>query len=284
MTDKIIDTLFETQAIKMAPADHPFWYTSGMLGPFYCNTHFLLKSEQDAGDMLKIIEDAIAEDKLTAPAKIFEALKKYYDMGGTFKMTMDCIAEEAENYDFDLISGGERRDYFFSMIPAFLLGKPHLTIYKDMSSVYSVDLKREAVIPSSEMLKGKKVLHICDLINTASSYERAWVPAIRALGADITDTLAAVDRCQGGAEVLQGLGVKLKTLTKIDAEFFEDIYRNGKIDLEQKDFVLKYLSSPSEYMTHFLDNHPAFIAGELAKGGKAAERAKLAIEKGYAKP
>lgn len=281
MTDKIIDALFETEAVRMAPADHPFWYTSGMLGPFYCNTHFLLKSEKDAGDMLKLIEAAIAEDKLTAPKKIFEALKKFYDMNGTFKMTMDRLAEEAKNYEFDFISGGERRDYFFSMIPAYLLGKPHLTIYKDMSSLYSEAIDGDSVKPSEALLKGKKALHICDLINTASSYERAWVPAIRALGADITDTLAVVDRCQGGAEVLEGLGVKLKTLTKINAEFFEDIYNNGIIDEAQKDFVLKYLSSPSEYMKHFLDTHPGFIDGELAKGGKAAERAKLAIEKGY---
>ncbi|MBR1905740.1 MAG: orotate phosphoribosyltransferase [Clostridiales bacterium] len=282
MNDKIIDALFETQAIKMAPADNPFWYTSGMLGPFYCNTHFLLKDEQSAADMLKLIEAAIAEDKLTAPKKIFEALKKYYDLGGTFKMTMDRLAEEAKNYDFDFISGGERRDYFFSMIPAYILGKPHLTIYKDMSSAYSEDLEGDAVVPAKDMLQGKKALHICDLINTASSYERAWVPAIRDLGADITDTLAVVDRCQGGAEVLEGLGVKLKTLTKINAEFFEDIYNNGMIDLAQKDFVLKYLESPSEYMAHYLKTHPDFIAGELAKGGKAADRAKLAIEKGYA--
>jgi orotate phosphoribosyltransferase len=280
MEDKIIDALFETEAIRMAPADNPFWYTSGMLGPFYCNTHFLLKSEKDAGDMLKVIEASIAEDKLTAPKKIFEELKKFYDMNGTFKMTMDRLAEEAKNYEFDFISGGERRDYFFSMIPAYLLGKPHLTIYKDMSSAYSEKIDGDAVAPADQ-LKGKKALHICDLINTASSYERAWLPAIRNLGADITDTLAVVDRCQGGAEVLEGLGVKLKTLTKINAEFFEDIYKNGKIDEAQKDFVLKYLASPSGYMAHFLSTHPGFIDSELAKGGKAAERATLAIEKGY---
>ena len=280
MEDKIIDALFETEAIRMAPADNPFWYTSGMLGPFYCNTHFLLKSEKDAGDMLKVIEAAIAENKLTAPKKIFEELKKFYDMNGTFKMTMDRLSEEAKNYEFDFISGGERRDYFFSMIPAYLLGKPHLTIYKDMSSAYSEKIDGDAVAPADQ-LKGKKALHICDLINTASSYERSWVPAIRNLGADITDTLAVVDRCQGGAEVLEGLGVKLKTLTKINADFFEDIYKNGKIDEAQKDFVLKYLASPSGYMAHFLSTHPGFIDSELAKGGKAAERATLAIEKGY---
>lgn len=281
MNDKIIDALFETEAIRMAPADHPFWYTSGMLGPFYCNTHFLLKDEKSAGDMLKVIENAIADNKLTAPSVIFAELKKYYDMGGTFKMNMDRLTEEASKLDFDFISGGERRDYFFSMIPAYLLGKPHLTIYKDMSSAYSEKLDGEAITPGEELLKGKKALHICDLINTASSYERAWVPAIRGLGADITDTLAVVDRCQGGAEVLEGLGVKLQTLTKINAEFFEDIYKNGIIDEAQKDFVLKYLSSPSDYMAHFLKTHPDFIDGELAKGGKSAERATLAIEKGY---
>lgn len=281
MQDKIIDALFETDAIRMAPADQPFWYTSGMLGPFFCNTHFLLKDEQSAGDVLKVIEMAIAENKLSAPKTIFAELKKYYDLGGTFKMTMDRLAEEASKLEFDIISGGERRDYFFSMIPAFILNKPHLTIYKDMSSAYSESIDGEAVKPDEDLLKGKKILHICDLINTASSYERAWVPAIRNLGAEITDTLAVVDRCQGGGAVLEGLGVKLQTLTKIDAAFFEDIYTNGIIDLAQKDFVLKYLASPMDYMEHFLKTHPDFIDNELAKGGKAAERATLAIEKGY---
>lgn len=39
--------------------------------------------------------------------------------------------------EIDYISGGERRDWFFSNIIAYLLGKPHISIYKDLSTVVS---------------------------------------------------------------------------------------------------------------------------------------------------
>ena len=40
-----------------------------------------------------------------------------------------------ENVDY--ISGGERRDWYFSNIMAYLLNKPHVTIYKDLTTVES---------------------------------------------------------------------------------------------------------------------------------------------------
>jgi len=62
MSNQVIDALFKTNAIRVAPQDTPFWYTSGTLGPFYINTHFLIKDEQTASDFLKRIETYIAED------------------------------------------------------------------------------------------------------------------------------------------------------------------------------------------------------------------------------
>ena len=129
MTDKIVQALFDTKAIRVAPAETPFWYTSGRLGPFFINTHFLLENEAAAGEVLKRIESSISKDKLEAPSEIFDMLLAYYNKGGTFKMTMDLLAGMASKLEFDYISGGERRDFFFSMLPAYLLGKPHLTIY-----------------------------------------------------------------------------------------------------------------------------------------------------------
>ncbi len=38
--EKLIEGLFETDAIKVCPAGKPFWYTSGKIGPYYVNTHF----------------------------------------------------------------------------------------------------------------------------------------------------------------------------------------------------------------------------------------------------
>ena len=66
MADKIAEALFETKAIKVVPSDTPFWYTSGRLGPFFINTHFLLENEAAAGEVLKRIEAAIKDDRKTA--------------------------------------------------------------------------------------------------------------------------------------------------------------------------------------------------------------------------
>lgn len=281
MEDKIIEALFDTKAIRVAPENQPFWYTSGRLGPFFINTHFLLENEAAAGEVLKRIEDAIAADRLTAPEEIFDMMLAYYNKGGTFKMVSDKLAQEASKLDFDYISGGERRDYFFSMMPAYLLGKPHLTIFKDMTSVYSENIEGPAVDSKDIDLKGKKALHIADLITEASSYERAWIPVIRGLGSEITDTVAVVDRHQNGRDVLKGLGVELHALTGIEQKLFDEAEANGIINEAQKAMILHFLESPSDYMTAFIKANPDFIAGEIAKGGKNKERAELAIEKGY---
>ena len=281
MADKIIEALFETKAVRVAPENQPFWYTSGRLGPFFINTHFLLKNEAAAGEVLKRIEKAIADNKLTAPEEIFDMMLAYYNKGGTFKMVSDKLAEEASKLDFDYISGGERRDYFFSMMPAYLLKKPHLTIYKDMTSVYSESIDGPAVDVKDIDLKGKKALHIADLITEASSYERAWIPVIRGLGSDITDTVAVVDRHQNGREVLKGLGVELHALTGINEDLFDEAKANGVINDAQKDMIMHFLENPADYMTAFLKANPGFIDAEIAKGGKNKERAELAIEKGF---
>ena len=281
MADKIIEALFETKAVRVAPENQPFWYTSGRLGPFFINTHFLLENEAAAGEVLKRIEKAIADNKLTAPEEIFDMMLAYYNKGGTFKMVSDKLAEEASKLDFDYISGGERRDYFFSMMPAYLLKKPHLTIYKDMTSVYSESIDGPAVDVKDIDLKGKKALHIADLITEASSYERAWIPVVRGLGSDITDTVAVVDRHQNGREVLKGLGVELHALTGINEELFDEAKANGVINDTQKDMIMHFLENPADYMTAFLKANPGFIDAEIAKGGKNKERAELAIEKGF---
>ena len=164
MSNIITEDLFKTNAVRVAPADTPFWYTSGKLGPFYINTHFLVKDEEEAVRMLKVIEDAASEDKLTAPGKIFSEFMKLYNSSVTFKRVTDALVDAAAKYDFDIISGGERRDFFFSMLPAHILGKPHITIYKDLTAVWTDPEFNNAKILNDNSLSGKKVLHIADLI------------------------------------------------------------------------------------------------------------------------
>ncbi len=283
MSNKINEDLFKTNAVRVAPEQTPFWYTSGRLGPFYINTHFIVKDEENAVRLLKNIEEYIAEDKLTAPKKIFDDMLAMYETSDTFRNCIDELVNTAKEFKFDYISGGERRDFFFSMLPAYILKVPHLTIYKDMSAVYTSFDMTEPVEAGSADLNGKRALHIADLITEASSYERAWIPVIRGLGSDITDTIAVVDRHQNGRAVLEGLGVNMVTLTGINRELFEEAQDKGVINAQQKELVMSFLDSPEKYMDDFLKAHPDFIAGQIELGGKAKERAELAISKGFAK-
>ncbi len=277
MSNKITEDLFKTNAVRVAPADTPFWYTSGKLGPFFINTHFLAKDEGTATSILKLIEEAISEDRETAPKKIFDAFCNLYKEDATYRNCVDSLVEAAKKYDFDFISGGERRDFFFSMVPAHLLGKPHLTIFKDLSSVIT-DCNFSKI---DYDFNGKKALHIADLITEASSYERAWIPAIKDLGADIKDTIAVVDRKQNGRAVLNGLGVNMETLTAVDKELFDEALANGSVNEAQYDLVMQFLADPDKYMKDFIANHPSFIDEQISLGGKTKERAELAISKGF---
>ncbi len=281
MSNQITEDLFKTNAIRVAPADTPFWYTSGKLGPFYINTHFIVKSEDEANRMLRVIEDSIKEDKLTAPKKIFKEFLDLYNTSETFKNVTDKLVEAAKKYEFDYISGGERRDYFFSMLPAYILGKPHITIFKDCTAVVTDSEFDNAKAADKSFLEGKKVFHMADLITEASSYERAWVPVIRGLGAQITDTVAVVDRHQNGRKVLSDLGVNMETLTGIDKSMFDHALESSYINKDQYDLVMKFLADPDSYMKDFIASHPTFIDDQIALGGKAKERAELAISKGF---
>ncbi|MCR5061328.1 MAG: orotate phosphoribosyltransferase [Saccharofermentans sp.] len=281
MSNQIISDLFKTNAIRVAPADSPFWYTSGKLGPFYINTHFLLHDEEIANEVLKHIERSITEDRLTAPKEIFGVLYGLYHVSPSYKNVIDSIVEEAKKYKFDIISGGERRDFIFSMVPAYLMGKAHLTIYKDMTAVYSTSNYHETVNASDVVLKGKTSLHIADLITEASSYERAWVPVLKIQEVKITDTIAVVDRHQGGEAVLKNLGVNMDTLAGIDKELFTEALDQGVINKDQLDLVLSFIEDPDKYMKDFIASHPSFIDEQIALGGKNKERAELALSKGY---
>ena len=106
--------------------------------------------------------------------------------------------------------------------------------------------------------------------------------AVEALGAKITRSLAVVDRDQGGSKILADAGCPLTTLVVIKPELFETAHRMGRITKKQLDLVLSFIADPDRFMTDFLLAHPDFLANEIAKGGKSAQRAELCIASGFA--
>lgn len=281
MNTTIINDLFNTSAVRVSDPEHPFWYASGTLGPFYINTHFLLGSEEKANELLHLIETA-ATDKKTFPTTILHYLLKAYEESASFKNVTDLIVAEAKKLpDFDFISGGERRDFFFSILPAYFMKKPHLSIFKDGSTFYSTDNFMTCKEVKAGDLSDRKALHIADLITEASSYTRAWIPAIRKLGASISDTIAVIDRVQGGEDNLKSEGVAMHTFVAIEASLFDTALSLEIITDGQREMVASFMASPIDYMKDYLSKHPDFIDEQIALGGKPRERAELAISRGY---
>ena len=281
MENPIISWLFETDAVRVCPEGQPFWYTSGKLGPFYINTQFLYGSEAAANALLKTIEEACAGDKLAFYDKVWADISAQLESCPIFSQLIDLLTEEARKLDVDFVSGGERRDFFFSMPVAKKLGLGHLSIFKDLSCVYT-DASGVSMDPAAANLAGKKSVHIADLITVASSYIRAWIPAVEALGAKIAYSLAVVDRDQGGSEILANAGCPLTTLITIKPELFEQAKKLGRVTDAQIELVNSFIADPDKFLHDFLVAHPDFLANEIAKGGKSAQRAQLCIDSGFA--
>ena len=276
---KIVSYLFETNALRICEDNQPFWYTSGKIGPYYINTHFLYGSEQDAVDLLKFI-DSEKEDKKAFPKKVFEKTLNHYNENKIYKDVIDemieFIKKNIDVNEIDYISGGERRDWFFSNIIANKLQKPHITIYKDLSIVVN-DSNFENEIDKEEV-KNAKVLHIADLITEASSYLRAWIPAVKDLGANILWSTVVVDRMQGGCEKLEAENIKSLSIIQIDETLFKKAFDMNIINENQFEMLKNFYKNSDETMRKFLIAHPEFLENALKSDEKTAARARLCID------
>lgn len=275
----LMSLLFETNAFKICEENKPFWYTSGKIGPYFVNTHFLYGNAESAQEFLDFIDvqlETVPKDLI--PSNLFEQVFKQYQNNKIYKIVVDHLKEFIESKIdlsvIDYISGGERRDWYFSIIIAYLLGKPHITIYKDLSAVVTTcDFEESTPV---EKLEGKRILHIADLLNTASSYLRSWIPAIKALGANIVSSVVVVDRMQGGGEVLNNLGIRSLSLLQINDTLFEKAKELGIINDSQLEMLNKYTENPDQTMQEFLVAHPDFLENALnSSDAKTAKRANL---------
>lgn len=275
----IMSYLFETNAIRFCEENKPFWYTSGKIGPYFINTHFVYGNEKDAVELLSFIDEALA-DHLTLPKKVFEKTLEQYKTNKIYKDVIDLMKKYIEdNIDVsqvDYISGGERRDWFFSNVLAYLLDKPHISIYKDLSTVLS-DSKFENNKEVSN-INGGKVLHVADLITVASSYIRAWIPAIENLGGNILWSCVVVDRMQGGQEKLAEKNVKSLSLVNVDSTLFKKALDMGIINEAQRQMLEGFFANPDETMKQFLIDHPEFLENALNSDEKTKKRAQLLVD------
>lgn len=280
MENRIVDWLFETDAVRVCPEGQPFWYASGKLGPLYINTHFLFGDEAQANMLLDAIEAETARDPAGLPGAIGALVMAQVQSDPRYAALMARVVEAAKGIEFDCVSGGERRDFFFSLAAAQMLGKPHLSIFKNLSCVYTT-AQGESRLVGQDALRGQRMLHIVDLVTEASSYVRAWIPAVTSVGARIVASIAVIDRDQGGREVLAEAGIPLHALVKVSGSLFADAQAKGLLTGAQCEMVRGFLADPDAFVRSFLRAHPGYLQEQIALGGKAKERAERCIALGF---
>ena len=275
----ITSYLFETNAIRFCEENKPFWYTSGKIGPYFINTHFLFGNEKEATDFLSYVNDCL-NDKNTLPQKIFAKVLNQYKTNNIYKTVIDSIKKHIEENinisEIDFISGGERRDWFFSNIIAYLLNKPHISIFKDLSVIVNNPNFSQRL--ENVDFSNKKVLHIADLITIASSYIRAWIPALQNLGANMCWSCSVVDRMQGGKENLKEKNVLSFSLVNVDLELFDKALKLNIINQKQLNLLKDFFANPDTAMRNFLIEHPEFIENSLNADEKTKKRAQLLVD------
>ena len=275
----IVSYLFKTKAIKFCEENKPFFLTSGMISPYFVNTHFLFGDEESATEFLSYI-DTLLSDRLNLPKKVFDKVKFQYENNEIFKYTIDtmvkAITDNVNINEIDYISGGERRDWYFSNMIAYLLKKPHLTLFKDMEAFESpYDFSSTKKVTD---LTGKKVLNASDLVTAASNYVRYWIPAIKKLHGKLSWTCYIVDRKQGGTEVLRNEKIEPICLAIVDNNLFEKAFELGTINESQLEMLKGFYHDPYTTMREFLVNHSDFLDNSLKADEKTAKRAKLLID------
>ena len=257
-----------------------FGILHGKIGPYFINTHFVYGDEKSAVQLLEFINQNLS-DKQTLPKKIFDKVLKQYNENKIYKDVINTmknyIEENIDVTKIDYISGGERRDWFFSNMIAYLLKKPHISIFKDLNTVVS-DYNFENSITSKTDLEGKNVLHIADLITVASSYIRAWIPAIQNLGASIKWSCSVVDRMQGGKDKLKANNIESFSLVNVDESLFKKALELKIINENQFKMLNDFFKNPDETMKNFLIAHPEFLENALNSDEKTRSRAKLLVD------
>lgn len=278
----LTNLLFETNAFNIAKENKPFWYTSGKIGPYFVNGEFFYGSDAESKELLAVIDSELEnESKENIPAHIFEKVLAHYNSNEIYKTTIDAMVEYVrESVDvekIDYISGGERRDWFFSNMIAYILEKPHVTIYKDLSTVVSNYNFTETT--PVEKIEGKNFLHVADLLNQSASFTRAWIPAIENLGSKILWSIFVIDRMDGGTQVLSDCGVEVLSLLKINDELFVKALELGIINENQLQILRDFKKDQMGSMRKFLIEHPEFLEESLnSDNSKTAKRAKLLVE------
>jgi orotate phosphoribosyltransferase len=154
-----------------------------------------------------------------------------------FREICDFYTETITNQiglkNFDRIAAVPITGIPFASQVAYNLKKPLLYVRKGVR-LHGRERRVEGVLVS-----GDRVLLVDDLVSTGVTLKHA-AEAIRAEGGIVTQTVAFLDREEGGKEKIGEAEIKLIAMLKI-SEIANNLYELGAIDAESKKTILKQI-------------------------------------------
>jgi len=254
--------LKRTSGFKDVP---PTLLAGGEIGIYYNNTE---STVEDGAEFKNYGENA---------GGMYRHAVSMMQRNPNFKEVIDILVDDARPFlvreNRPAISGGQTRDWLFSMPVAHVLGVPHISLYKP--ALGKPD-KIEVHMPGGaaaiqQSIRGYHALHIVDLLTEGSSCHNSrnglgWIPMLRNAGAEITDLVAVVSRLQGGEENLAGIGIKVHSEVAIDEEYLREHSENPE--------AVAYKSNTTQWCKDFLSKYGACMFARFfdPSGGKV-ERA-----------
>ena len=186
-----------------------FPYTSGQIGPYYVQS---VDIEKD---------------------------------GKSYAAAIDSLARLIRDWgiEFDVIAGGETRDWDFSNPCAAAMGKPHVKIYKD-GRMLGADVR------------GRRVLHVVDLNNEGSSVRDYWLPLVTRRGGRMAGVAAFVDRMEEGVGVMRQLGLPLAAVAPLDQAAWQIALDGGYVSPATHAALVARQRDPLAWALDRLARHP----------------------------
>jgi orotate phosphoribosyltransferase len=248
-SDELIKLVHDTKALsiwdrKKGPV---FWYIANVPGPFYLNTELMLGHDLSVkllNGIDAILAGTTADNAASRAAQLNTLIMSAYEKDETFQRivaTMAIRAQEKLPADYSFVSGGERRDWLFSIPFARQCGKKHVFLFKNKDAYCEQGLQ-----------PNEAGIHISDLINNAASYFDAWFPALDKNRLRCLGTVSVNSRGDVGVKRLESYGQKVITLTHIDLAFFEQSVAGGLIEGATRDELACYFTSEKEWATLYL--------------------------------
>ena len=193
-----------------------FWYTAGVPGPFYVNTEWVIGKEL----AISLVEGITAimervHDPVSSAHQLTALIMAAYEKSPDYKQAIGSLVDRANREypagSYALVSGGERRDWLFSVPFARETAMRHLFLFKDLTFWCEQPFEPE-----------EDILHVSDLINNAASYFEKWLPALGKAHMRCHKTVCVVSRNHGAAK-LEEAGVEVVPLVRIDLIFLREI-------------------------------------------------------------